>query len=491
MNHVWLNPLRTAGAIDRNIFGGFAEHMHRCIYGGIFDPGSPLSDDQGLRLDVLDALRRQGMPIVRYPGGNFVSGYRWRDGVGPVDERPARLDLAWNAVDSNRFGTNEFIRFCRLLDAEPFLVVNCGDGDLREARDWLEYCNGTRPTEPVKLRQSHGFDAPHKVRYWGIGNEVDGPWQIGHKTAAEYARAYAEFAKAMKLVDPGIKLVAAGSSDWTADVVETPRLLLQQAGELIDYLDIHWYIGLGMETVDFAALMATSELLEERLRAMEGIINIMRLNHGIRREIHLAVCEYNVLKFIDHEQGIEAIFNLQDMLVIAQNLNAFLRHARSVKMANISEIVNMGGPIRTDPDGDGLVLQTTWHALELYSRLSGAIALDAWLESDASFSGNGYSGIPVLDVAATRNRTGQQLTLFLVNRTADAHSELTIHLEAGRLDGPARLSVLNGPALESCNTFDAPNEIRLRTESLPTRDNALVCTLEPHSLSALELSVRR
>ena len=227
----------------------------------------------------------------------------------------------------------------------------------------------------------------------------------------------------MKLVDPTVKLVAAGTSDWTADVVETPRLLLQQAGHLIDYLDVHWYIGLGMETVDFPALMATSELLEERLRAMEGIIRIMRLNHGLEREIHLAVCEYNVLKHIDHDQGIEAIFNLQDMLVIAQNLNAFLRHARSVKMANISEIVNMGGPIRTDPDGDGLVLQTTWHALELYGRLSGDVALDAWLESDATFSGNGYSSVPVLDIAATRDRAGQQLTLFLVNRSADAHSE--------------------------------------------------------------------
>ncbi len=490
MNHIWLNPLRTAGAIDRNIFGGFAEHMHRCIYGGIYDPGSPDADDQGLRLDVLDALRRLRMPVVRYPGGNFVSAYRWRDGVGPLADRPARLDLAWNALESNHFGTNEFIRFCRRLGAEPFLVVNCGDGDLREARDWLEYCNGTRLTEPVKLRQAHGFAEPHNVRYWGIGNEVDGPWQIGHRTAAEYARACSEFAKAMKLVDPSIKLVAAGTSDWTADIVETPRLLLQQAGALIDYLDIHWYIGLGMQTVDFPALMATSELLEERLRAMEGIINIMRLNQGLTRDLHLAVCEYNVLKPIDFDKGIEAIFNLQDMLVIAQNLNAFLRHAHSVKLANISEIVNMGGPVRTNPDGDGLVLQTIWHALELYSRLSGAFALDAWLESDATFSGGAYRGVPVLDIAATRDRAGRQLTLFLVNRTADAHSELTVHLETGRIAGPARLSVLNGPSLEACNDFDTPDAVTLRTESLPTRERSLGLALEPHSLSALELAVR-
>ncbi len=491
MNHVWLNPLRSAGAIDRNIFGGFAEHMHRCIYGGIYDPGSPQADEHGLRRDVIDALRRQRMPVVRYPGGNFVSGYNWRDGVGPVEQRPPRLDLAWHALESNHFGTDEFIRFCRLLGAEPFLVVNCGDGDLREARDWLEYCNGTLPSEPVKLRQAHGFAEPHKVRYWGIGNEVDGPWQIGHKTAAEYARAYTEFANAMKMVDPTIQLVAAGTSDWTADVVETPRLLLQQAGHLIDYLDIHWYIGLGMQQIDFPALMATSEVLEERLGAMEGLIRIMRLNHHLEREIHLAVGEYNVLKHIDFERGIEAIFNLQDMLVIAQNLNAFLRHAHSVKMANISEIVNMGGPIRTNPDGDGLVLQTTWHALALYSRLSGATALDAWQESDSTFSANGYSGVPVLDIAATLDQQGKQIVLFLINRSADQHSEVTVHLEAGRLDGPARASILNGPALKASNTFETPDAVTLRTEALSTRKRSLTCTLEPHSLTALELGIRR
>ena len=491
MNHVWLNPLRVTGAVDRKLFGGFAEHMHRCIYGGIYDPGSSQADEQGLRLDVVEALRGLGMPVIRYPGGNFVSGYRWRDGVGPVAERPARLDLAWNALESNHFGTNEFLRFCRLLEAEPFLVVNCGDGDLREACDWLDYCNGTRPTAMVKLRQAHGYAEPHRVRYWGIGNEVDGPWQIGHKTAAEYARAYAEYAKAMKRVDPGIRLVAAGTSDWTGDIVETPRLLLQQAGELIDYLDIHWYIGLGMAQADFAALMATSEVLEERLRAMEGLIRIMRLNQGIEREIALAVCEYNVLKPIDFEAGIEAIFTLQDMLVIAQNLNALLRHARSVKMANISEIVNMGGAVRTNPAGEGVVLQSIGQALALYSRLSGDVALDVWQESAASFSGGGYSGVPVLDIAATMQRQEQRITLFVINRSAAEHSEVTVHLEAGRLAGPARLSVLNGPGLDAVNDFDTPDAVGLRRETLPTQERRLICALEPHSVTALELEVRR
>lgn len=182
MDRIHIDLERTLGDIDRNLFGGFAEHLGRCIYGGIFDPGSPLADAGGLRTDVLEALRRMRMTNIRYPGGNFASGYRWRDGVGPVAERPARLDLAWGAVDANAFGTNEFIRFCRELRAEPHLVVNCGDGDMREARDWVEYCNGTADTALARLRRAHGFDAPHRVKYWGIGNEVDGHWQIGYKT---------------------------------------------------------------------------------------------------------------------------------------------------------------------------------------------------------------------------------------------------------------------------------------------------------------------
>jgi alpha-N-arabinofuranosidase len=185
MNLIKINPQRITGIIDRNIFGGFAEHLGRCIYDGIYEPGSPLADKQGFRRDVLDALKRLGITILRYPGGNFASGYRWRDGVGPINERPARTDLAWNDIETNHFGTNEFIQFCYKLKTEPYLVVNCGDGDIREARDWVEYCNGTKDSTLVKLRQEHGYPGPHNVKYWSIGNEVDGHWQIGYKTPEE------------------------------------------------------------------------------------------------------------------------------------------------------------------------------------------------------------------------------------------------------------------------------------------------------------------
>ena len=271
LNRIVINPDFALAQIDRNLFGGFAEHLERFIYGGIYDPKSTFADERGLRTDVIGALRRLQMPVIRYPGGNFASGYHWRDGVGQRYKRPARQELAWNTVESNEFGTNEFIEFCRALNTEPYLCVNCGDGDMREARDWVEYCNGTQVTELADLRRHHGYAVPHNVKYWGIGNEVDGHWQIGYKTPQEYARAATEFGKVMKWVDPSIKLIASAVSNWDAgDFVERAQLLLEQAGDLIDYMALHWYVD--NEQNDFASYMTLSELFDSRLCAYEGLI---------------------------------------------------------------------------------------------------------------------------------------------------------------------------------------------------------------------------
>jgi len=234
LNQIKIDPERILSDIDHNIFGGFAEHLGRCIYGGIFEPDSPFADESGLRSDVMTALHRLNLPLIRYPGGNFVSGYHWMDGIGHLSERPIRTDLAWQDSETNQFGTNEFIGFCRKLNSEPYLVVNCGDGDMREARDWVEYCNGTQNSTLVKLRHENGFKEPHRVKYWGIGNEVDGPWQIGYKTPKEYARAFTEFGKVMKWVDPNIKLVASAVSLWEGDIVERAQLLIEQAGKQVN-----------------------------------------------------------------------------------------------------------------------------------------------------------------------------------------------------------------------------------------------------------------
>lgn len=485
MNQIKIDPDRRLGDISRHIFGGFAEHLGRCIYGGIYEPGSPLADEQGLRTDVLEALRRLHMPIIRYPGGNFVSGYCWRDGVGPLDERPPRSNLAWGSVESNQFGTNEFITFCRKLNAEPYLVVNCGDGDLREARDWVEYCNGTWDTALVRLRRQHGFPEPHGVKFWGVGNEVDGPWQIGMKTPEEYARAYLEFSKVMRWVDPSIKLVASVTSAWDATFVERAQLLVEQAADYLDYLSIHWYVG--NQQNDFPTYMATSEIIEDRLSAFEGLIRALRFQQRVKRPIALAVDEWNVwyrTTPIPGPQfnGLEEIYNLEDALVIALHLNAFIRHAATVRMANLAQIVNVIAPVLTRPDG--LVRQTIYYPFELYSRTCGSVALDVFWQGE-TFSAGDYSGLRVLDVAATLDEPRKSLSLYVVNRSETEAMETAITLDTARFSGPVQGFVVNGPDIKAENTFDRPHQVGVSSVSVNAERREFSYTFEPHSITVL------
>lgn len=491
MNRIIIDPERVLGEIDHNIFGGFAEHLGRCIYGGIYEPGSPLADREGYRTDVLAALRRLGISVLRYPGGNFVSGYRWRDGVGPVSERPARTDLAWHDLETNRFGTNEFVEFCRRLGAEPYLVVNCGDGDMREARDWVEYCNGTGDSALVKLRWQHGFPGPHGIKYWGIGNEVDGHWQIGYKTPVEYARAFTEFGKVMKWVDPDIKLVASAVSSWDGDFVERAQLLLEQAPDLVDYLSLHWY--LGNPSNDFAAYMAVSELIEDRLAAYEGLVAAMRLQRGIRRAVYLAVDEWNVwyrthprYGGVPSETKLEEVYNLEDALVTALQLNAFIRHARSVKMANIAQIVNVIAPVFTRPDS--LVLQTIFYPFEIYSTTCGHLALDVRWESD-TFSGGGHEGVRTLDVAATLDHANKRLSVYVVNRSASRPAETELRLTEGRFGNKVVVRTINGNDVKSENTITSPQNVLAGETSLAVGWPTFTYAFEPHSVTALTCEV--
>jgi alpha-N-arabinofuranosidase len=484
MNLIKIDAERITGVIDRNIFGGFTEHLGRCIYGGIYEPGSPLSDEDGIRKDVRDALKRLRMPIMRYPGGNFASGYRWADGVGSVEQRPARTDLAWHNLETNRFGTNEFITFCRKLGTEPYIVVNCGDGSLREARDWVEYCNGTGESSLVTLRHQHGFPAPHDVKYWGVGNEVDGHWQIGYKTPQEYARTFTEYGKVMKWVDPDIKLVASAVSHWEGEWAERTRLLLEQAGDLIDYLSLHWYIG--NPDNDFNKYMAVSELLEQRLSAFEGLVKAINFQRNNKRPVYLAVDEWNVwyrtFGSEAYKTRLEEIYNLEDALAIGIQLNAFIRHACTVKMANIAQIVNVIAPIITKPDG--LVLQTIFYPFELYSRACGNLAVDAVWEGD-TFSGGGVSGIRTLDVSATFNETKKQLAVFVVNRNQSEAMDTVLLLTSGNFKGRITAFTVNGSDIKAENTFATPDNVMTEETSVPAHGHTLNYSFAPHSVTAL------
>jgi len=485
MNRITIDPSRVIGKIDRNIFGGFAEHLGRCIYGGIYEPGSPLADKDGFRTDVMRALRRLNMSLIRYPGGNFASGYRWRDGVGLAGERPVRMELAWHDMETNRFGTNEFIDFCHKLKTEPYLVVNCGDGDMREAQDWVEYCNGKGDSALAKLRQQHGYPKPHNVKYWGVGNEVDGHWQIGYKTPEEYARAFTEFGKVMKSVDPAIKLVASAVSDWKGTWVERTQLLMEQAADLIDYLSIHWYIG--NPDNDFAAYMAVSELLEKRVSSYEGLIQAISLERQIKRPIYIALDEWNVWyrtypQETRETMRLEEIYNLEDALVTGVQLNAFIRHARSVKMANIAQVVNVIAPVFSKPDG--MVLQTIFFPFEVYSQTCGNLALDPYWEGE-TFSGGGCKGVRTLDVSATLNETKKQIVVYVVNRNQSREMETTLQLTAGEFKDRIKVYIVNGPGLKAENTFASPDKIKTKGTSVTANGHTLDYTFEPHSVTAL------
>ena len=492
-NYIKIDLERTLGDINRHVFGGFSEHLRRIIYGGIYDPDSPLADEDGLRSDVREALQRLNFSIVRYPGGNFVSGYRWMDGIGPRQERPSRHDLAWNVVDSNQFGTNEFIKFCRKLNIEPYLCVNCGDGDMREAADWVEYCNGTGDSSLVKLRREHGFDKPHKVKYWNIGNEVDGPWQIGYKTPQEYARAVTEFGKVMKRVDPDIELVASATCLWTGDVVERGQLMLEQAGDLIDYMALHWYVGKAKN--DFNAYMTLSELFEERLSGYEGLIRAIRLDKGIKHPIYITVDEWGIwFRGSPASPEPRLFYALEDALVSAMNLNAFIRHAYSVRMANITSIMNLLSPILTRPDG--LVLQTIFYPFELYRRTCGQLALDVFWKGE-TFAGTfedrhltrEYTGVRILDVTATLDESRKQLVVYIVSRSQKEAMETTISLADGQFAGSVQAYVINGADIKTENTFEKPNQVGTRKTTFEASGKSLTYSFEPHSVTALVCAV--
>jgi alpha-N-arabinofuranosidase len=485
MNRITIDPGHVIGTIDRNIFGGFAEHLGRCIYGGIYEPGSPLADKDGFRTDVMKALRRLNMPLIRYPGGNFASGYRWRDGVGPAGERPVRMELAWHDIETNRFGTNEFIDFCRKLKTEPYLVVNCGDGDVREARDWVEYCNGRGNSKLSELRRKHGYPKPHNVKYWSVGNEVDGHWQIGYKTPEEYARAFTEFGKVMKWTDPDIKLIASAVSDWKGSWLERTQLLLEQASDLIDYLSIHWYIG--NTNNDFNGYMVVSELLEKRLSSYEGLIEAVRLERQITRPVYIAVDEWNVWyrtypQEVRETMKLEEIYNLEDVLATGVQLNAFIRHARSVKMANIAQVVNVIAPVFTKPDG--LVLQTIFFPFEIYSHTCGNLALDPYWEGE-TFSGGGCNGVRTLDVSATLDEAKKQLAILIVNRSQSEEMDTVLQLSEGNFKGKVSVYTINGPDVKAENTFATPGKVKTKEITATASGHNLNYTFEPHSVTAL------
>lgn len=485
---------RTIGEVHPHLFGNFAEHLGRCIYGGIYEEGSPLSDADGFRKDVMAAVKELGVTILRWPGGNFVSGYDWKDGIGPRQLRPVRPEGAWGALEPNRFGTDDFLRYSERVGAEPYICINAGLGTISDARDWVEYCNESRDTHWARERRKNGRDKPWNVQYWGLGNEIDGPWQLGHKNADDYSKFALEAAKAMRRVDPSIKLIASGSSNFGADWVGWNRTVLERLRNDIDYISLHTYIG--NRDNDFERFLAASQDIDQRIGVLRGQIQAVQAGMRDPRPIHIAYDEWNVWYRArgdgEHATGstrLEELYNFEDALAMGMFLNSFIRHADVVKMANLAQIVNVIAPIFTNEKG--LFLQPIYFPIAEYARQRGNTALDVWVKSPTYRAGN-RPPLGYLDVSATTDPKSGVVFLNVLNRSKGMEITAAIENQTGRLGETADVWEMNHPDLKAVHTFGNDRTVRpaTRTVTLKHAGAAIVYAFPAHSLTILRLRVK-
>jgi alpha-L-arabinofuranosidase len=482
---VKIDTERIIGDIDPMIYGNFIEHLGRCIDGGIFEENHKLSDSRGFRKDVLDAAGKLNVTQLRWPGGNFSSNYHWKDGLGPRDKRPPRLEMAWGTVESNRFGTHEFLDYAETLKTEPYVCVNLGTGSWTDAQQWVEYVNSNADTAMTRLRKQNGRNDPWKVKYWGLGNEMDGPWQMGHRSADDYGKFALEAAKLMRWTDPNVKLIAAGSSHFAQgiDWIGWNRTVLEHLKNHIDYLAVHLYVG--NRENDYYEFLSSSVNLDNRTKTTEGVINAAVSDMANPRKIHIAWDEYNVWYRARGPQQrgrriLEERYNLEDALVIATFLNSFINHAHIVKMANMAQLVNVIAPIFSNENG--LFLQTIFYPLQLIANHCKGKSLSLFVDSP-SYESKRYGRVPYLDSSASLD--GTTLALSLVNRHKDQPLEAEFDLQDKSFAGPFEVSEVNGPDIKSENDF-GKTAVKTVTKSITADGKKLRVTLPAHSFALVK-----
>jgi alpha-N-arabinofuranosidase len=432
-----IDPAFRVDTVDPRLYGSFVEHLGRCVYTGIHEPGHPAADPDGFRTDVADLVRELGISVVRYPGGNFVSGYRWEDGIGPVADRPRRLDLAWHSIETNRVGVDEFAGWARGVDAAPMLAVNLGTRGVDAARSLVEYCNHPAGTYWSDLRRKNGAEQPYGIRLWCLGNEMDGPWQLGQRTAVEYGRLAAQAGKAMRLVDPSIELVACGSShsamptfgSWEATV-------LAEAYEQVDYLSLHsYYEPVGGDRDSF---LASAVDLDRFIEAVVATCDHVRAVGRHRKRINLSVDEWNVwyLSHLDDSgrewtqapRLLEDRYSVLDAVVVGNLLISLLKHADRVKIGCLAQLVNVIAPIRSEPGGPAW-RQTTFHPFALTARHGRGAVLRVEPTGPRHETAR-HGEVPILDATAVLAEQTGAVTLFAVNRDQRERLALSVDLRA-------------------------------------------------------------
>jgi alpha-N-arabinofuranosidase len=471
--NVHLDTQNQAGPIDRRVFGGFLEHMGRAVYEGIYDPGSVRSDERGFRRDVLEALRPLAMPVMRYPGGNFVSCYDWRDGIGPRESRPRRPDYAWRSIETNQFGVDEFIAWAADLGAQPMLAVNLGTAGTTDAAQLLEYCNLSGGIYWADQRRRNGHAEPYGVKLWCLGNEMDGPWQAGHVPAPVYAQRAQQAALVMKGLDPTIETVLCGSSGRSLDTyMEWDRTALEYCWDHVDYISAHRYSE--NRRGDSAWFLAEGVEIDRILDDYAALLNYVRAVKKSDKRVYLSFDEWNVWYKAMAMDGawsqaphlIEEHYNLEDALVCAQYLTSFLRHADIVKMACLAQIVNVIAPILTRPDG--LLIQSIYHPFHLFAQHAQGLSLRPAVSSPTYPAGQ-RGEAPVLDAAASYDPDAGAATVFLVNRNLAEQLWVTVDVADRRIAHIDGVDVFGGSDVKAANTWEAPDVL------VPFRGEAVRC----------------
>jgi alpha-N-arabinofuranosidase len=484
------------GDVPPRLFGSFVEHMGRCVYGGIYEPGHPEADVHGLRLDVLNLVKELGVSVVRYPGGNFVSGYRWEDGVGPAEQRPVALDLAWRSIESNAFGLDEFVNWARQAEAEPMLAVNLGTRGVEDACSLLEYANFPGGTRYSDLRIAHGAREPYDIRMWCLGNEMDGPWQVGQKTGREYGRLAAQTAKAMRRIDPGLELVACGSSNermstfgqWEAEV-------LDEAYDLVDYISLHAYFE--QDGSDRTGFLASAVRMDRFIEGVIATCDHVAAKKRSGKKMRLSFDEWNLwyesrfvgqdhLEWAQAPRLIEDEYTTEDAVVLGSLLMSLLRHGDRVTCACLAQLVNVIAPIRTEPDVNPW-RQTIFYPFALTARHARGQILRVEPRSP-SLASSSLGEVPAVDVVATLDPDDGQVTVFAVNRHEHDDARLDLRLA---LTGSAEVVehiLIGGFDLLATNSKEMPNRVSPRlSDAHKVEGTNLSVELPPVSWSMVRL----
>ena len=504
---------RQIAPISPYLFGSFLEQLGRAIYEGIYDPGSRFADSNGFRTEVMKEIRDIGVPIIRWPGGNFVSGYHWLDGVGPKKNRPTVLDRAWNTLETNQFGTNEFVTWARQVGTEPLFGLNFGTGTAEDAAALVEYCNVPKGTKWSDLRRSHGYDQPHNVKYWCVGNEMDGPWQIGHMPAREYGIKAVDAARQMRAVDPSIKLVACGSSGpFMPTYIDWDRTVLEECYDEVDAISLHRYWGNDEETgKNSSTYLAMNLAMDRQIREITAVCDAVQARARSAKQLFLSFDEWNVwyrARSGDDVNGhgrpaphlLEEKYNLEDALLVGGLANSLIRHSDRVKVACLAQLVNVIAPLMTNETG--VLRQTIYYPYAWALKYARGRALSVEPEGPTytvaslgrpveaiGLPSPGFGEVPYLDIVATLEPEKKTATLLVLNRDLEKPRPLEIVWHDLTPSSVVSFETITGSDLKAINTFATPTRVVPQKLENPRTGSTMTVELPARSYSVLSLAL--